>query len=167
MNHFISGIALNKRFDAMDYDSWHLLHRILKQTYPDSDVNGAIMGPTWGRQDPVELHVAPRNLATWVVTVVTTSNCLYAILERLVFWNCCVITCVICRFICIAECMLHYMYGIYLILISEHNKAEILSVSLLVVGRRPKRRRNTFYLTLSISSIWHVVFIWFLQTHFI
>ena len=30
---------------------------------PDSKVHGAIMGPTWGRQDPGGPHVGPMNLA--------------------------------------------------------------------------------------------------------
>ena len=35
---------------------------------PDSKVHGAIMGPTWGRQDPVGPHIGHINLAIWVVT---------------------------------------------------------------------------------------------------
>ena len=31
--------------------------------YPDSNVNGAYMGYTWGRQDPGGRHVGPMNLA--------------------------------------------------------------------------------------------------------
>ena len=34
--------------------------------YPDSNVHGANMGPTWGRQDPGGPHVGPMNLAIWV-----------------------------------------------------------------------------------------------------
>ena len=45
----------------MDYDSWHLWHRMLKQTYPDSYVHGATMGPTWG-QDPVGPMLSPGTL---------------------------------------------------------------------------------------------------------
>ena len=59
--------------------------------------------------------------------------------------------------------MLHYVYDIYVIIISEHNKTEILSVSVLLVGRRTKRKENTFYLTLSISNISSIIFVWFLQ----
>ena len=33
------------------------------QDCPDSKVHGAIMGPTWGRQDPCGHHVGPMNLA--------------------------------------------------------------------------------------------------------
>ena len=33
------------------------------QAYLDSKVQGAYMGPTWGRQDPGGLHVCPMNLA--------------------------------------------------------------------------------------------------------
>ena len=32
----------------------------------DSKVNGANMGPTWGRQDPGGPHVGPMNFAIWV-----------------------------------------------------------------------------------------------------
>ena len=35
--------------------------------YPDSKVHGAIMGPTWGWQDPGGPHVGPMNLAIWVI----------------------------------------------------------------------------------------------------
>ena len=36
------------------------------QTYPDSKVNGANMGPIWGRQDPGGPHEGPINLGIWV-----------------------------------------------------------------------------------------------------
>ena len=39
---------------------------------PDSNVPGADMGPTWGRQDPGGPNVGPLNLAT---SVATTVNC--------------------------------------------------------------------------------------------
>ena len=60
---------------------WHpspyrrLLHRVygyqLKEynsesadeTYPDSKVHGAHMGPIWGQQDPGGPHVGPMNFA--------------------------------------------------------------------------------------------------------
>ena len=32
---------------------------------PDSKVNGANMGPIWGRQDPGEPHVGHMNFAIW------------------------------------------------------------------------------------------------------
>ena len=35
-------------------------------SYPDSKVQGANMGPTWGRQDPGGSHVGPMNIAIWV-----------------------------------------------------------------------------------------------------
>ena len=38
------------------------------QSYPDSNVHGANMGPIWGRKDPGGPHVGPMNLAIWVVT---------------------------------------------------------------------------------------------------
>ena len=34
--------------------------------YPDSKVDGASMGPTWGRQDPSGPHVGHMNLPIWV-----------------------------------------------------------------------------------------------------
>ena len=37
--------------------------------YPDNKVQGANMGPTWGRQDPGGPHVGPMNIAIWVWTV--------------------------------------------------------------------------------------------------
>ena len=32
---------------------------------PDTEDHGAIMGPTWDRQDPGGPHVGPMNLAIW------------------------------------------------------------------------------------------------------
>ena len=40
-------------------DRDHLWHKNI----PDSKVNGANMGPIWGRQDPGGSHVGPMNLA--------------------------------------------------------------------------------------------------------
>ena len=37
------------------------------ESYPDSKVHGANMGPIWGRQDPGGPHVGPMNFAIWVV----------------------------------------------------------------------------------------------------
>ena len=34
--------------------------------YPDSQVHGANMGPTWGRQDPGRPHVGHMKIAIWV-----------------------------------------------------------------------------------------------------
>ena len=36
---------------------------------PDSMVDGANMGPIWGRQDPGGPHVGPMNFAIWVPCV--------------------------------------------------------------------------------------------------
>ena len=36
------------------------------RNYPDNKVDGANMGPTWGRQDPGGPHVGPMNFAIWV-----------------------------------------------------------------------------------------------------
>ena len=38
-------------------------------TYPDNKVDGANMGPTWGRQGPGGPHVCPMNLAICVVAL--------------------------------------------------------------------------------------------------
>ena len=38
-----------------------------KFAFPDSNVHGANIGPTWGRQDPGEPHVGPMNFAIWVM----------------------------------------------------------------------------------------------------
>ena len=35
--------------------------------YPDSNIHGANIGPTWDRQDPGGPHVGPMNFAIWVV----------------------------------------------------------------------------------------------------
>ena len=51
--------------------------------YPDSKVNGANMGPIWGRQDPGGRNVGPMNFAIWVfnktscIHVWLTDNYLY------------------------------------------------------------------------------------------
>ena len=37
--------------------------------YPNSNIHGANMGPTWGRQDPGGSHVGPMNVAIWVVSI--------------------------------------------------------------------------------------------------
>ena len=42
--------------------------------YPDNKVHGAIMGPTWGRQDPGGPHVGPMNGAIWVFTALSLAN---------------------------------------------------------------------------------------------
>ena len=42
---------------------------ILGQKLHDSNVHGANMGPTWGRQDPDGPNVGPINLAIWTVSL--------------------------------------------------------------------------------------------------
>ena len=37
-------------------------------SFPDSKVHGANMGPIWGRQDPGGPHVGPKNFVIWVDT---------------------------------------------------------------------------------------------------
>ena len=39
---------------------------IIPGIFPDSKVHGAIVGPTWGRQDPGGPHVGHMKLAIWV-----------------------------------------------------------------------------------------------------
>ena len=46
---------------------------------PDSKVDGANMGPIWGRQDPGGPHVGPMNFAIWGYIHVSHSNQLYHI----------------------------------------------------------------------------------------
>ena len=45
-------------------DATHMAQ--LQQTYPDSKIHVANMGPIWGRQDPGGPHVGPTKLAIWV-----------------------------------------------------------------------------------------------------
>ena len=40
---------------------------VIHEQIPDSKVDGANMGPTWGRQDPGGPHVGHVNLAIWDV----------------------------------------------------------------------------------------------------
>ena len=40
------------------------------QDHPDSKVQRANMGPTWGREDPDGPHVGPLNFAIWAITVI-------------------------------------------------------------------------------------------------
>ena len=43
------------------YEEVHLLNLNSKYSHPDSNAHGAIMGPTWGRQDPGGPHDGPTN----------------------------------------------------------------------------------------------------------
>ena len=43
-------------------------------TYPDSKVHGANMGPIWGRQDPGGPHVGPMDFAIRVTTIKQNSR---------------------------------------------------------------------------------------------
>ena len=42
--------------------------------FPDSKIRVLIMGPTWGRQDPGGLRVAPMNIAIWVIASYNTCD---------------------------------------------------------------------------------------------
>ena len=44
-----------------------LIHVVSIVTVPDNKVNGANMGPIWGRQDPGGHHVGPMDFAIWSV----------------------------------------------------------------------------------------------------
>ena len=54
--HYHLVISLKKE----DYPTAQVLHK--NHTYPDSKVNGANMGPIWGRQEPGGPHVGPWTL---------------------------------------------------------------------------------------------------------
>ena len=47
------------------------------ENYSDSKVNGANMGPIWGRQDPGGPHVGPMNFAIWVPSLVMQFGCVH------------------------------------------------------------------------------------------
>ena len=54
---------------ALDYIQliWLATFWLNDSSFPDSEVDGAYMGPTWGRQDPGAPHVGPMLLIIWVV----------------------------------------------------------------------------------------------------
>ena len=52
-------------YQSMDYI---VIGCLKENTYPDSEVHGATMGPIWGRQGPGGPHVGPMNVAIWVTT---------------------------------------------------------------------------------------------------
>ena len=47
----------------------HPAHHQFKHNNPDSKVNGANMGPIWGRQDPGGPHVGPMNFAIFELPI--------------------------------------------------------------------------------------------------
>ena len=51
-------------------------------SYPDSKVHAANMGPIWGRQDPGGPHAGPMNLAIWVAIVSSTDKIFYCALNN-------------------------------------------------------------------------------------
>ena len=67
--YYLCPISQSPQLSMVHYD--HNIWRI-----PDSKVNGAYMGPTWGRQDPGGSHVGPLNLAIRDV-----------IIRTIIFWN--------------------------------------------------------------------------------
>ena len=44
---------------------WLSIVNIFGNNNPDSKVNGANMGPIWGRQGPGGPHIGPMNFAIW------------------------------------------------------------------------------------------------------
>ena len=42
--------------------------------FPNSNVHGANMGPTWGRQNPGGSHVGPMNFAIWAMFATDAST---------------------------------------------------------------------------------------------
>ena len=60
-------IWLEEYFSLMNPDP--LEHQWYDVDYPESKVHGAIMGPTWRRQDPGGPHLGHVNLAIWVLTL--------------------------------------------------------------------------------------------------
>ena len=54
----ISGIRLHKEVLFV-----HTLYEC--EYFPDSKIQGANMGPIWGREDPSGPHVGPMNFAIW------------------------------------------------------------------------------------------------------
>ena len=58
----------------MPFRQWRQNRNILINTFPDSKVHGACVGPTWDRQDPGGPHVGPVNLA---ITVLNNTLYLY------------------------------------------------------------------------------------------
>ena len=67
--HIPFGITNAWKFYDLDTSNALTPQRIhtlrLKQAIPDSKVQGANMGPIWGRQDPGGPHVSPMNFAIW------------------------------------------------------------------------------------------------------
>ena len=57
---------------------------VLHDSYPDSKVHGANMGPIWGRQDPVGPHVGPMKFVIWVVSWAYWSLSLW---QQLMAWQ--------------------------------------------------------------------------------
>ena len=56
-----------KPFSELAEILWHSFEDgVYLNTFPDSKVNWAYMGPIWGRQDPGGSHVGPINFAIWV-----------------------------------------------------------------------------------------------------
>ena len=74
-NTWINGDEILRCHKApLGHTQWMSLYAAcskLARNIPDSNVHGASMGPTWGRQDPDGLHVGHMNLAIWDVSYTT------------------------------------------------------------------------------------------------
>ena len=57
----IADVAANKDTGSL---AWIGKIKMLDK-HPDSNVDGANMGPIWGRQNPAEPHVGAMNFAIW------------------------------------------------------------------------------------------------------
>ena len=54
------------RLESVVYDYTDAIYGYTKgDTFPDSKIHGAYMGPSWGRQDPGEPHVGHMKFAIW------------------------------------------------------------------------------------------------------
>ena len=73
-----------------NYDCINLLWKYDFVTWaiPDSKVQGAHMGPTWGRQDPGGPHVGHGNLAIWDDKGVSLTMLMWVEINRLRPWLC-------------------------------------------------------------------------------
>ena len=77
---------INEYLDCIDLTHWGE-----RRIYPDSKVNGANMGPIWGRQDPGGPHVDPMNFAIWLyvskITIVGSDNGLSPGQRQAISWT--------------------------------------------------------------------------------
>ena len=77
---------------------------------PDNNVNGANMGPTWGRQDPGGPHDGPMNFVIWVATIIALEVPVQAMYWT---WTCSLLCLLIPWYICYQVPL--YWHGLTLI----------------------------------------------------